>query len=47
MDELKSFMEMLNKIKVNISFCEALEQMLIYAKFMKEFLSGKGKLKNE
>lgn len=41
----KKFMEMLNKVQVSIPFCEALEQMLVYAKFMKELLSGKHKLK--
>lgn len=34
-------MEMLKKIQVNIMFREALEQMLVYAKFMKELLSWK------
>lgn len=38
---------MLNKIQVNIPFCEALEQMFGNAKFMKELLSGKCKLKHD
>lgn len=39
MVHFKKFMEMLNKIQVNILFCESLEQILVYAKFMKELLS--------
>lgn len=40
-------MEMLNKIQVNIPFCEALEQMYVYDNFMKNLLSGKRKLKHD
>ena len=40
-------MEMFNKVQVNIPFCEALKQMFGYAKFMKELLSGKCKLKHD
>lgn len=43
--QFKKFMEMLNKIQVNILFYEALKQMPVYEKFMKELLSGKRKLK--
>lgn len=43
--QFKKFMEMLNKIQVN-TFREALEQMHVYAKFMKEILSGKQNLKH-
>lgn len=45
--QFKRFTEMLNKIQANIPFGEALEQMSIYAKFMKDLLSGKHKLKND
>lgn len=45
MSQFKKFMEMLNKIQVNILFYEALKQMPVYEKFMKELLSGKRKLK--
>lgn len=38
-------MKMLTKIYKNIPFCEALNQMAVYAKFMKELLIGKHKLK--
>lgn len=38
---------MLNKIQFKIPSCEALEQTHVYAKFMKEFLSGKRELKND
>lgn len=38
---------MLNKIQVNIPFCEALEQTLVYAKFMKKLLSRNHKLKHD
>lgn len=38
-------MKMLTNIYKNIPFCEALNQMVVYAKFMKEILIGKHKLK--
>lgn len=44
-NQLKKFMEMLKKIHVNIHFCEALKNMRVYAKFVKELLSGMCKLK--
>lgn len=40
-------MEMLTTLQVNIPFCDALEQMAIYTKFMKELLNGKCKLKDD
>ncbi|KAI5439764.1 hypothetical protein KIW84_025226, partial [Lathyrus oleraceus] len=43
----KKFMDMLEKIQVQIPLCEALEHMMVYAKFMKEFLLGKRKLEND
>lgn len=47
MFQFKKFMNMLNKIHVNIPFCEALEQIPVYAKLMKELLLGKHKLKHD
>lgn len=38
---------MLNKIQINIPFCETLEYMHAYHKIMKEILSGKRKLKHD
>ncbi|XP_045802421.1 uncharacterized protein LOC123896006 [Trifolium pratense] len=37
----KNFMKMLHSLQANIPFAEALEQMPIYAKFMKELLTKK------
>lgn len=34
-------------LQVNILFCDALEQMAVYAKFMKELLNGKHKLNGD
>lgn len=45
--QFKKFMEMLIALQVNIPFCDALEQMSIYAKFMKELLNGKRKLRDD
>lgn len=45
MSHFKKFMEMLNKIHVNIPFCETLEQVSFYAKLMKDLLSQNQKLK--
>jgi hypothetical protein len=39
----KKFMKMLNSLQVNIPLVEALEQMPIYAKFMKDLLTKKRK----
>jgi hypothetical protein len=39
----KKFMKMLHNLQVNIPFAEALEQMPVYAKFMKEPLTKKRK----
>ena len=33
--QFKKFMEMLTTLQVNIPFYDALEQILVYAKFMK------------
>lgn len=43
----KKSIEILNKILVNIPFCEALELMHVYAKFIKEILLGKLKMKHD
>lgn len=40
-EQLKIIKEMLRKIQVNIPFSEAMDQMLVYVKFMKELLSRK------
>lgn len=45
LDQFKKFMDMLRKIQFNIPLCKDLEQMSFYAKFMKEILLGKCKLK--
>lgn len=37
---------MLTALQVNIPFCEALEQISMYAKFMKELLNDKRKWKD-
>ncbi|MCI01307.1 hypothetical protein A2U01_0022332, partial [Trifolium medium] len=41
--QFKKFMKMLNNLQMNIPFAEALEQMSVYAKFMKELLTKKRK----
>ncbi|KAH9768811.1 phosphatidylinositol-3-phosphatase myotubularin-1 [Citrus sinensis] len=38
------FLDVFKKLHINIPFADALEQMLLYAKFMKEMLSNKRKL---
>lgn len=43
--QFKKIMNMLTKLDVNISLCEALEQISSYAKFIKEILLRKRKLK--
>ena len=40
------FLDVFRKLHINIPFAEALEQMPIYAKFMKDILSKKRKLEN-
>jgi len=45
LDELfKKFIEMMNKLYINVPFTEVLTQMLTYAKFLKEILSNKRKI---
>ena len=38
---------MLTALLVNSPFCDALEQMSVYAKYMKELLNGKRKWKDD
>ena len=40
-------MELFSQLQVNIAFGEALDQMLVYAKFMKELLTGRKKPKDD
>ena len=40
------FLEIFKKIHINIPFADALEQMLNYAKFMKEVMAKKRKLED-
>ncbi|XP_015944519.1 uncharacterized protein LOC107469655 [Arachis duranensis] len=39
--QFSRFLEVFKKLQINISFAEALEQMPLYAKFMKELLTNK------
>ena len=41
----KKFVDMLNKIYINVPFTEALSQMSLYATFLKDILSKKRKLR--
>jgi hypothetical protein len=41
--QLKKFMELFSQLQVNIPFSEAIEQMPLYAKFMKDLLTGRKK----
>lgn len=45
--QFKNLMDMWNKMQVNIPFFDALEQILVFAKFMKEIPSVKRKLKHD
>ncbi|XP_061344942.1 uncharacterized protein LOC133290836 [Gastrolobium bilobum] len=42
--QFSKFLDIFKKLQINISFAEALEQMLSYTKFLKEILSKKRKL---
>ena len=46
-EQFSIFLNMFNKIEVNIPFSEALTQMPHYAKFMKDILSRKKKFAEE
>ncbi|XP_045830999.1 uncharacterized protein LOC123922316 [Trifolium pratense] len=45
--QFKRFVEVFKNLQINVPFSEALEQMPIYAKFMKDLLSGKRKLRDD
>ena len=45
--QFKKFMELFPQLQVNIPFGEALDQMPVYAKFMKELLTGRRKPKDD
>jgi len=45
--QFKKFMELFSQLQVNIPFVEALDQMPVYAKFMKELLTGRRKPKDD
>ena len=44
--QFTKFKEVFKKLQINISFADALEQMLSYVKFMKDILSKKRKLED-
>ena len=46
-EQFSKFLNMLKKIEINITFAEALAQMLNYARFMKDILSKKRKFAEE
>ena len=45
--QFKKFMELFSQLQLNNPFREALEQMSVYAKFMKELLTGRRKPKDD
>ncbi|XP_039684971.1 uncharacterized protein [Medicago truncatula] len=45
--QFKKFMQLFSQLQVNIPFGEALDQMPVYAKFMKEMLTGRRKPKDD
>jgi len=45
--QFKKFMELFSQLQVNIPFSEALDQMSVYAKFMKDLLTGRRRLKDD
>lgn len=45
--QFKKFKEMLRKIQVNIPFYEAIDQMQVYVKFMKELPFGRRRLRDD
>ena len=46
-EQFSKFLEIFKKIEINIPFAEAINQMLNYAKFLKEILSKKKKIAEE
>jgi hypothetical protein len=47
MNFFEKFLELFKKLEINIPFAEALEQMPIYAKFMKDIISKKRSIEGE
>ncbi|KEH16113.1 hypothetical protein MTR_0321s0010 [Medicago truncatula] len=45
--QFKKFMQIFSQLQVNIPFGEALDQMYVYAKFMKDLLPGRRKPKDD
>jgi len=45
--QFKKFMELFSQLQVNIPFSEALDQMPVYAKFMKDLLTGRRRPKDD
>ena len=45
--QFKKFMELFSQLQVNIPFSEGLDQMPVYAKFMKELLTGRRRPKDD
>jgi len=45
--QFKKFMELFSQLHVNIPFSQALDQMPVYAKFMKELLTGRRRPKDD
>jgi len=45
--QFKKFMELFTQLQVNIPFSEALDQMPVYAKFMKDLLTGRRKPRDD
>ena len=46
-EKFRIFVEMLNKLYINVPFTEVLTQMSSYAKFLKEILSNKRKIEED
>ena len=46
-DQFSRFLDIFKKIEINIPFAEVINQMPIYAKFLKEILSKKRKIDEE
>ncbi|XP_016199671.1 uncharacterized protein LOC107640682 [Arachis ipaensis] len=46
-NHFSSFLEVFKRLQINIPFAEALEQMLLYAKFLKELMTKKRSWRND
>jgi len=44
-EQFRKFIEMMNKLYINVPFTKVLTQMPTYAKFLKEILSNKKKIR--